>query len=235
MRIAIVEDDQLMSDQLRSYVLQYFAGREQLCRITQFSDGDEILENYQADYDLIFLDIQMQRLDGLTTAQRIRALDENVYLIFITNLAHYAIKGYSVNALDFVLKPVNYLMLRQLLVRVEQLLATREKKYITLPTERGLTRLEASQIFYVETENHAVQVYTEKGTWRLRESMHAMEALLAEHDFFRCNSCYLINLAHVEQVDGSVVVVAGSRLTISRPRHKAFMAALTRYIGGIKA
>jgi len=235
MRIAIVEDDRLMSDQLRDYVLQYFQGREHLCRITRFSDGDEILENYQADFDLIFLDIQMQRLDGLTTAQRIRELDENVYLIFITNMANYAIKGYSVNALDFVLKPVNYLMLRQLLMRVEQLLATKERKFITLPTERGLTRLEASRIYYVETENHAVQVYTEKGNWRLRESMHTMEALLAEHQFFRCNSCYLVNLAHVEQVDGSVVVVAGNRLTISRPRHKAFMAALTKYIGGIKA
>lgn len=235
MRIAIVEDDLLMSNQLRDYVLQYFAGREQLCRITQFSDGDEILENYQADFDLIFLDIQMKRLDGLTTAQRIRELDENVYLIFITNMANYAIKGYSVNALDFVLKPVNYLMLRQLLMRVERLLATKTRKFIALPTEKGLTRLEASQIYYVETENHAVQVYTEKGTWRLRESMHAMEKLLTAHDFYRCNSCYLVNLAYVEQVDGSVVVVAGNHLTISRPRHKAFMAALTKYIGGIKA
>lgn len=235
MRIAIVEDDRLMSEQLKKYALQYFADREHLCRITQFSDGDEILENYQADYDVIFLDIQMQRLDGLTTAQRIRELDENVYLIFITNMASYAIKGYSVNALDFVLKPVNYLMLRQLLMRVEQLLAAKPAKLITLPTDRGLTRLDASQIYYVETENHAVQVYTEKGSWRLRESMHAMELLLAEHHFFRCNSCYLVNLAHVEQVDGSTVVVAGSRLTISRPRHKAFMSALTKYIGGIKA
>lgn len=235
MRIAIVEDDLPMSDQLREYVLQYFAGREHQCRITLFSDGDEILENYQADFDLVFLDIQMKRLDGLTTAQRIRELDDNVYLIFITNLANYAIKGYGVNALDFVLKPVNYLMLRQLLMRVEHLLLTKTRQFLTLPTEKGLTRLDASQIYYVETGNHAVQVYTAKGTWRLRESMHAMETLLTEHGFFRCNSCYLVNLAHVEQVEGSVAVVAGSRLTISRPRHKAFMAALTKYIGGIKA
>lgn len=235
MRIAIVEDDLPMSDQLREYVLQYFAGREHQCRITLFSDGDEILENYQADFDLIFLDIQMKRLDGLTTAQRIRELDDNVYLIFITNLANYAIKGYGVNALDFVLKPVNYLMLRQLLMRVEHLLLTKTRQFLTLPTEKGLTRLEAAQIYYVETGNHAVQVYTTKGTWRLRESMHAMETLLTEHGFFRCNSCYLVNLAHVEQVEGSVAVVAGNRLTISRPRHKAFMAALTKYIGGIKA
>lgn len=232
MRIALVEDDRVMSEELRLYILQYFEGREHQCRITQFFDGDEILENYQADYDLIFLDIQMDRMDGLRAAEEIRRLDEDVCLIFITNMANYAIKGYSVNALDFVVKPVNYLILKALLQRVERLLDKRSKRYITLPTERGLTRLEASQVFYVETLNHAVLVHTEKGVWRLRESMRSMESLLADFSFYRCNSCYLVNLACVEQVDGGDVIVAGHRLSISRPRHKGFMAALTHYIGG---
>lgn len=234
MNIAIVEDDVRLREEFRQYIINYFEGRENQCRITLFADGDEILENYHATYDLIFLDIQMQRLDGMQTAERIRQLDTEVYLIFITNLANYAIKGYSVNALDFVLKPVNYLMLKQLLQRVERMLESRVKKYITLPTERGLTRLEVSQIYYVETENHAVCVYTERGVWKLRESMRNMENMLVKQDFYRCNNCYLVNLAHVEQVDGSTVTVAGYQLTISRPRYKAFMAALTKYIGGIK-
>lgn len=235
MNIAIVEDDTRLREEFRQYILKYFGARESLCHIDAFSDGDEILEHYKANYDLIFLDIQMQRLDGMQTAERIRELDQDVYLIFITNLANYAIKGYSVNALDFVLKPVNYLMLKQLLQRVERMLESRAKKYITLPTERGLTRLEVSQIYYVETENHAVCVYTNMGVWRLRESMRNMEAIFAGHDFFRCNSCYLVNLAHVEQVDGNSAWIAGHELTISRPRYKAFMSALTKYIGGIKA
>lgn len=235
MNIAIVEDDARQRAECRQYILKYFEGRENQCRITEFSDGDEILENYRADYDLIFLDIQMQRLDGMQTAERIRQLDGEVYLIFITNLANYAIKGYGVNALDFVLKPVNYLMLKQLLTRVERMLESRARRYITLPTDHGLTRLDVSQIYYMETENHAVCVYTSRGMWRLRESMRNMESMMANYDFFRCNSCYLVNLAHVEQVEGSTAIVAGHELAISRPRYKAFMAALTSYIGGIKA
>lgn len=235
MNIAIVEDDARQRAEFRQYILRYFEGRENQCRITEFTDGDEILEHYRADYDLIFLDIQMQRLDGMQTAERIRRLDSEVYLIFITNLANYAIRGYSVNALDFVLKPVNYLMLRQLLTRVERMLESRVRRYVTLPTEGGLTRLEVSSIHYVETGNHSVCLYTDKGEWHLRESMRNMESLLADYGFFRCNSCYLVNLAHVEQVDGSTAWVAGHDLTISRPRHKAFMTALTKYIGGIKA
>lgn len=235
MKIAIVDDDAQLREEFRQYILKYFEGREQLCHIDMFADGDEILEKYQANYDLIFLDIQMERLDGMRTAERIRELDHDVYLIFITNLANYAIKGYSVNALDFVLKPVNYLMLRQLLQRVERMLDSRAKKYITLPTDKGLTRLDVSRIYYVETENHAVCVVTDRGTWRLRESLRSMESVLAGYDFFRCNSCYLINLAHVEQVNGSSAWVAGHELTISRPRYKAFMSALTKYLGGIRA
>ena len=85
MRLAIVEDDDKVRQQLQTYVLQYFQGRENDVEIRLFADGDEILEDYAADYDLIFLDIQMKRLDGLATAERIRERDEDVYLVFITN------------------------------------------------------------------------------------------------------------------------------------------------------
>ena len=219
MRLAIVEDDDKVRQQLQTYVLQYFQGRENDVEIRLFADGDEILEDYAADYDLIFLDIQMKRLDGLA---------------FITNLANYAIRGYAVHALDFILKPVNFLMLRQVLMSVERLLDQKPKRYITLPTDTGLTRLDVSQITYVETDGHAVSIYTEKGVYRLRQSMRGMEELLGKYGFFRCNSCYLVNLRHVERVENGGAIVGGQALTISRPRHKAFMEALTKYLGGAK-
>ena len=94
-----------------------------------FSDGDEILDDFRADYDLILLDIQMKHLDGLETAEKIRELDRNVYLVFVTNLANYAIRGYSVQAFDFVLKPVNYMMLKQLLQRIDKLVSSRQQAF----------------------------------------------------------------------------------------------------------
>ena len=163
MQLAIVEDDDKVRQQLQTYVLQYFQGRENDVDIRLFADGDEILEDYAADYDLIFLDIQMKRLDGLATAERIRERDEDVYLVFITNLANYAFRGYAVHALDFILKPVNFLMLRQVLMSVERLLDHKPKRYITLPTDTGLTRLDVSQLTYVVTDGLAVSLYTEKG------------------------------------------------------------------------
>lgn len=235
MRLAIVEDEASVQEQLKNYVLEYYQGRTNEVKISLFSDGVEILENYSASYDVIFLDIQMKHLDGMETAQRIRERDEDVYLVFITNMVNYAIRGYSVNALDFVLKPVNYLMLRQLLIRVEHLMAQKPKRYITLPTETGLARIDVSQIEYVETEGHAVCIYTEQETFQLWKSMKSVEEMLADFGFFRCNSCYLVNLRHVERIENGVAIVHGKPLAISRPRRKAFMEALTKYLGGGKA
>ena len=232
MHIAIVEDDPVVQEQLRQYMDRYFEGRKDRNIISVFSDGDEILEDYRADYDLILLDIQMKRLDGLETARRLRKMDENVYLIFVTNLANYAIKGYAVNALDFVLKPVNYLMLSAILQRVEKLLAAKEKAFFALPTENGMIRMDVKEIYFVETQKHMSTVHTSKGNYQLRESMKNMEDMLKDYHFFRCNNCYLVNLACVEQVNRNEAMVAGETLVVSRPRYKAFMEALTQYLGG---
>lgn len=232
MNIAIVEDDVKTREQLVRYIAAYFKHDENRYQLFEFSDGDEILEDYQASYDLILLDIQMARMDGLATAQKIRKLDEDVYLIFVTNLANYAIRGYSVNALDFVLKPINILMLHQMLSRVEKLLSGRQKHYITLPTQGGLTRIDLAEIQYVETFNHGVCVHTDKGSFTVRRTLKSVEAQLAGHDFFRCNNCYLVNLRKVEGVERGHVLISGQELAISRPRHKAFMEELTRYLGG---
>ena len=235
MRIAVVEDEEAVRRQLTAYIDRYFEGNGQRYQLSLFEDGDEILENYTASYDLILLDIQMKRLDGLKTAQRLRELDENVYLIFVTNLANYAIKGYSVNAFDFVLKPVNYLMLKALLSRVEKKLDARVSPSITLPTEKGMARVEVREITYVETNNHVSVVHTDRGDYTLRESMKNIEEMLKGQPVFRCNNCYLVNLSRVEGVENSEVIVPGAALAISRPRYKAFMEALTRYMGGAKA
>ena len=95
-KIAIVEDEAAVRDQLTDYVRRYTRQYGTEFEVTCFTDGDEILENYRPAFDIIFLDVEMKRLNGMETAQRIRELDDDVLLIFITNMAQYAIKGYSV-------------------------------------------------------------------------------------------------------------------------------------------
>lgn len=232
MRIAIVEDNAQELERIASLTQQYFDVQSKTCHIVRFSDGDELLEDYRADWDLILLDIQMARLDGMQAAEMIRALDRDVLLVFISNMAHYAIKGYRVRALDFLLKPVNYRMLEQVLTQAEHLLAERKRKLITLPTQKGMMRLNVSEIDYVEVENHVLSVVTTQGVFSLRGTISSIEETLVPYGFFRCNNCYLVNLAHVSRVEPGIAVVGGHELAVSRPRQKKFMEALTRYIGG---
>ena len=232
MRIAIVEDDANVRQQLTAYIGKFYEEDATRFKLSVFSDGDEILEDFRADYDLILLDIQMKHLNGLETAEKIRQLDRDVYLVFVTNLANYAIKGYSVQAFDFILKPINYMMLKQLLQRVDKLVSARQHQYLTLPTDLGLTRIDVNHIYYVETEAHFLIIKTDQGEYRMRDTMKNMETVLEKYGFFRCNNCYLVNLKHVERVDGSTLFVNGEELAISRPRYKAFMETLTKYWGG---
>ena len=106
-RVAIVEDEAAVREQLAGYVQRCTRQYGTLFEVTMFTDGLEILEEYRPVYDIIFLDVEMPQLDGMETARRIRAMDSEVQLIFITNMAQYAIKGYAVGALDYVLKPAS--------------------------------------------------------------------------------------------------------------------------------
>ena len=231
-KIAIVEDEAAVRDQLTDYVRRYTRQYGTEFEVTCFTDGDEILENYRPAFDIIFLDVEMKRLNGMETAQRIRELDDDVLLIFITNMAQYAIKGYSVGALDYVLKPVPYFAFSQQLQKALGQLEKRERHYLAVAMDGGMRRLDAAEIYYLESEGHKVHFYTEKEDFMVPGTLKNYEEKLVGRAFARCNSGYLVNLAQVSGVQQDMVQVGPYALQISRPRRKAFMAELADYIGG---
>lgn len=231
-RVAIVEDEAEIREQLMGYVQRYTRQYGTAFEVKTFADGLEILEDYRPAYDLILLDIEMKHLDGMETARRIRELDPDVMLVFITNMAQYAIKGYAVGALDYVLKPVPYFAFSQQLQKVEAQLRRRTRHYLAVSVEGGLRRLDTSRIYYIESEGHRVHFYTEEGDFATPGALKALEEKLADRPFARCNSGYLVNLAQVRAVQQNTVEVGPYELQVSRPKRKSFLAALTDYIGG---
>lgn len=231
-RVAIVEDEEAVREQLLGYVQRYTRQYGTTFEVRTFSDGVEILEGYRPVYDLILLDVEMKHLDGMETAQRIRALDSDVMIVFITNMAQYAIKGYAVGALDYVLKPVPYFAFSQQLQKAEEQLRRRTRHYLAVPVEGGLRRLDTSHIYYIESEGHRVRFYTEEGDFAAPGALKALEEKLADRPFARCNSGYLVNLAQVQAVQQNTVQIGPYELQVSRPKRKSFLAALTDYIGG---
>ena len=137
-RIAIVEDEKLYEKQLEGFLHQYEKERKETFEITLFTDGDEIVENYRAQFDIILMDIQMQFMDGMTAAEAIREVDSEVIIIFITNLRQYAIRGYAVDALDYVVKPISYFAFSERLNRAVRRLKKRTKHTIIVKIRGGI-------------------------------------------------------------------------------------------------
>lgn len=231
-RIAIVEDEPAVRSQLTDYLRRYERQFGKMFELTTFADGDEIVSDYRAVYDIILLDVQMPRMDGMAAAEAIRKADPDVLLIFITNMAQFAVKGYEVDALNYLLKPVPYFAFSQQLQKAVERLRKRHKTFLTVPVEGGLRRLDVAAIYYLESAGHRVLIHTEDGDVDAAGSLKGFEEKLAGQPFTRCNSGYLVNLAQVVGVQQNTVQVGPHTLLISRPRKKAFLEALTDYIGG---
>ena len=232
-RIAILEDEAPVREDLAGYLRRYTRQYGTKFEVSLFADGDEILEDYRPNWDIILLDVEMPRLDGMTTAERIRKLDSEVILIFITNMAQYAIRGYAVDAMDYILKPVPYFAFSQQLQKAIRRLEKRAKAYLMVPVEGGFRRVDLSGVYYLESAGHKVRLYTEEGEWTAPGSLRQYEETLADKQFARCNSGYLVNLAQVRGMQDGMVLVGPHSLQISRPRRKAFVEALTDYVGGV--
>jgi DNA-binding LytR/AlgR family response regulator len=128
-QVAIVEDDFITQKLLREYLHRYGAKHKEAFEIFTFYDGQEIVENYQPKFDIILLDVKMEKMDGFSAAKHIRTVDNDVILIFITNMGQYAIKGYEVDALSYLLKPVSYFAFSQELKRSLKRIAKRKINY----------------------------------------------------------------------------------------------------------
>ncbi len=234
-RIGIVEDDPLSVDLIKEYLSRYGKEHNEEFRIDVFTDGNQIVSTYRPIYDILFLDIQMEKMDGIETARHIREVDGSTIIIFITSTPQYAINGYQVGALSYLLKPLPWFAFSQEMDRSMQMLKTKLETTVLFDVGSSKYRLAMKDILYIESIKHNIIVHIANGeTLQINSSLKVLEELLEPHGFFRSNSCYLVNMDHVIALEGQDSVMSNNeKLRVSRPRKNAFMAALTDYIAGI--
>ena len=233
-KIAIVEDDINYSSQLTEYLGRYEADFGESFDISTYFDGDAIVEDYHSQFDIILMDVEMRFMDGMSAAEEIRRSDKEVVIIFITNMPQYAIRGYAVEALDYILKPVSYFAFSQRLNRAISRMKKREQRSVIIPVKGGTVRVEASSIQYIESQGHSIIYHTTGGDYVSSGTMKDSEEALRELHFFRGSKWYLINLQHVEGLDDDIAKLKGGKtVALSRGRKKEFMEALAQYWGEV--
>lgn len=231
-RVAIVEDDENYISTLKEYIARFTREKEISIRTEVFRNGEKLLFQYDSRFDIILMDIEMPQMDGMTAAKKIREQDKEVIIIFITNMAQYAIQGYQVRARSYILKPVNYIGFEFEFSEAIGTLSKKKENSFLVQGEEGMCRVRVGEIYYIESQKHRLILHTGNGILQTRESMKNMEERLQKFHFARCNVSYLVNLAHVSGIEADMAIVGGEYVPISRQKRKSFLGALTSYIGG---
>lgn len=182
---------------------------------------------------MVFFDIMLPGMTGMEAAQKLREYDNDIIIIFVTNMSSFAIKSYEVDALDYILKPISYERVEFKLTKALGMIRSRGGTSLPIHDLDGrLVRISSSQVYYIEVTGHRLRYCTEKGSFYEKGTLSQKAEILENYNFARCNACYLVNLKHIFAVNGYYLEMRnGDSLRISQPKKKEFMGKLANYMG----
>ena len=231
-RMLIVEDTPAEADLLHGHLQRYASEKNLSFSIETLSSALEFI-NSRHVADLVFMDIDMPGINGMEAAEILRGYDTETPLVFVTNLAQYAVRGYAVDAVDFVVKPVEYGDFAMRMDRAMRVVARNAARSLALPTEDGVRVVSQGDVTHVDLVKHDVRYHLADGTeLRERGSLRAAEQRLDPQSFLRISSGCLVNMARVERIGReSVTVTGGVELFYSRSQRKRALETLANYVG----
>ncbi len=232
MKIALIDDAPEIRAQLAEYVKRFSGENEISLETVEFPSGDALLKDYRPAYDLLIFDIDMPGTNGMDTARLVRKMDESVVILFITNMAQYAINGYEVEAVDYVLKPVSYYDFSLKLKRALRRVRKKQENMLVLDTQQGPVQVDTSDIYYVEVLDHYLIYHTSERTYQVRGSLREHAPILKEHHFSRCHKSYMVNLAHVKNIRSTGIVMGDLIIPSGRTYKDSVMTDYLRFLHG---
>ncbi|MBO5458190.1 MAG: response regulator transcription factor [Clostridia bacterium] len=229
-KIAVVEDEEECSKRMDEFLSRYGQEKGIEFSVRFFRDGVDFISDYDPQTDAVFMDIKMPHMNGMDCALKLRKLDVDVPLVFVTSTVQYAVKGYEVDAMGYMVKPISYFPFSLIMDKLVAKITQNPQDEIYIQGRDYTKRISARNLYYVEVIDHYLIYHTTEGEYREIGKLKDVEAKLLEFDFFRCSNSYLVNLRFVQEIDEEQVVIGKERIFISRRRKKDFLVALNEFL-----
>ena len=230
-KFAIIEDNEADARILERYLKESLKALNAESTVEKF-DNAQSFSGDGREYDIIFLDIEMPGMNGMKLAERIRATNAKSGIVFVTNLVRYAVQGYSVSPIDYIVKPINRYEFGITMKRVVDF-CTRKNgtESILIKTKQGAKKVWYSQIRYIEVALHRITFYTDTEELDMWGSLNDIEGKLPDPPFFRISSSCIANLSYIKKTSGYDVEVGRILLRVARPKKRELLSALAKYYG----
>lgn len=230
--IGICDGEQAVRSLLASFVERYSAQTGEEIRLLSYSTGEKLLKNYLLDLDLIFLEIPLNKVNGLRIAQHIRQMDRQVRVVFLTTVLSYVLEAYDVGASNYLLKPLGYDKFCKELNRAREEKRGADGGCFIEHSRQGLYKVYHREIRYIETSGKSTLIHTAAQDIPSTRQMKQFEQMFMGTALVRCHAAYIVNLHWFRKLEGSTLVLTdGTRLAVSRNRRPELLRQIQQIYG----
>ena len=230
-KILSVGNNEVDNDDLSS-CLTKFAERFQIkFELTSIKTGISFLSSYKKRYDLIFISIELPDINGIQATRELRKIDQDTFLILLSNVSHYALDGYELEASDYILKPIKYQNFERKLSRILKKIILKNDESILINLGNKKKVININEIKYVEIMSHDIMIHLDKEIVKTTGVLTKFEKTLNNPKFKRCSACALINLSYIDEIKGNdIKLITGEIIRIGRTKKKEFIKELNAYL-----
>lgn len=228
LQIVICDDEQKLRNALQNVVTKELQLRGIDYKITGFDCGESLITKLgETDFDIIFLDIEMKKLNGVETAKQIRLHNQRAVIIFVTSYPDYVFQGYEVKALNYVLKPYKEDKIIELLYAALKDLNTSIEQYYSIEQKSGVIKLPLSSVYYFYSDKRSVIAVSESSEISFYGKLNEVELELPDF-FVRIHNRFLVNINHVTAVNALSTACAGEEIPVSRKYRQKLAVAFAK-------
>lgn len=232
--IAICDDDKAHVGVIKEYINRTNIGYD--TQIIESYSGEEMLEIIKSTHiDIVFLDIEMKELNGIETGKKIRDLNEDAIIIFLTGYRDYALEAFQIESFQYIIKPITFekfnVLMQKALIRLKEMRAYRNtNNAFSFKSRDGIVRLKYEHIYYFERQGKRIHVSTQMGNYDFLGTLKSIEKSLSKNMFLRCHQGFIVNTDKLLNVKDNKIMLLGVEQTIpiGRKHKKDVLNALEK-------